>query len=587
MKRCILLLSIILLIMGCSPNGAENEADNLVDEIVLQSTAAALNNSSETDIASSVDAGKSETSQFIRAKGRDLVVGPEDEVIYLRGINFSNYIWNQSHDQLLNLRHHQKSDYERVAAMGMNVVRLNLSTYHFESDEEPYAYLEEGWEWLDREIVWAKDAGVYLILNIHFAPGMSADTDIDFWQNPDNLDRTAAVWRQIAMRYKDEPTIAGYDLFNEPEPPSEAIWADFVDEMVTAIREEDQNHLIVLEAILSIRDANGNWSPVENPFIAVEDDNVMYDFHFYLPFEFTHQKMEYAGIYATYTYPNERVYFDWDHMEWQGSQSSDTLAAGTTDWAYYDGEIIPIKNKDTVLGKPNPFCSSLGDGKAYFGDFVINAFDTRGNFIEEVVHGYVEDDQTWWFWSSDGTGNWESVPSRLIGNMVMSTRAIVMTGTQKNATVSNADFGFVVHPAYQYAIDGWMKGENIASDSDCHFSLELYSLSEGEPVIRENRDYLEKEIQEFVDLAEQANVPLNMGEFGVNWYGWQENRGAEQWFADVFHIAVEKGLHFQSWAYHDIFGIYLEWDVYPDDHEEQHINILMLETLETLFAGLQ
>jgi len=338
---------------------------------------------------------------------------------------------------------------------------------------------------------------------------------------------------------------------------------------------------------LSLRDAEGNWSSVEDPFVAVNDDNVMYDFHFYLPFEFTHQKMEYAGIYATYTYPNERVFFDWDHMQWQGSQSSDSLTPGTTDWAYNGGVMTLIQNQAIVLGKPNPYCSNLGDGKAYFADFVINAFDIQGNFVEEVVHGFVDDDQTWWFWSSDGTGSWETSELDLVGNTVMSTRSIALTGVQKNATVNNVDFGFVINPAYQYAIEGWMKGEDIQSGTDCHFSLELYSLSEGEPVIYENRDYLEKEIEEWINLAIQADVPLNMGEFGVNWYGWQENRGAVQWYTDVFSIAMDKGLHFQSWAYHDIFGIYLAWDQYPDDHAKQDINILMLETLETLFAGLQ
>ena len=523
---------------------------------------------------------------FVQASGRDLVLGDDNTPFYLRGINFSNYIWNHNHEQLMSVKHHRKEDYLKVAEMGMNVVRLNLSTYHFESDDAPYTYLDSGWLWLDQEIEWAREAGVYLILNIHFAPGMSADTDIDFWKETENQKRVVEVWREIAKRYVDEPVIAGFDLFNEPEPPNEQAWKDFVTEMVDAIRESDENHLIILEAILGIRDADGNWLAVENPFFPLEDDNVMFDFHFYLPFEFTHQKMEWAGITATYQYPNERVFFDWDHMEWVENLPGETLPSGTTDWAYYSSEIFKVENPDVVLAKPNPFCNGLENGTAFFSDFIITAYESDGTFIEKVVHGYVEDDQTWWFWSEDGSGELNRSSDVPVEENVLSSQSIMLTGSKKNSTVANADFGFVVNPEYHYSIDGWIKGDNIPPYASCHYVIELFTMSEGEPVIRENRDYLEKEILELAAYAREANVPINIGELGVNWYGWLEDRGADRWYQDMFSILVEQGISFQTWAYHDIFGIYTAWDTFPADHQDEHINYEMLNALTELFSGL-
>lgn len=587
MRRFLFLLIAIIFLTGCvTADIVDNETP--MEESTLSSTPSISPEPTvEVSVPTADDTTEISPALFVRAKGQDLVVGENEERIYLRGINFSNYIWNLNHAELLAVHHHQQSDYERIAEMGMNVVRLNLSTYHFESDDAPFLYHEDGWEWLDQEIAWAKEAGVYLILNIHFAPGMSADNEIDFWQNPDNRNRVIEVWRQIAKRYKDETIIAGYDLFNEPEPPSEAVWRDFVTAMVAAIREEDTNHLIVLEAILGLRDEDGNWSAAESPFVALDDSNVMYDFHFYLPFEFTHQMMEYAGIYSTYSYPNERIFYDWDHMQWEGSQSSEALHAGTTDWQLYSGVPQRLPDDSIVLGKPNPFCSRLGDGNAYFADFVIKAWDQNGTYVKDVMHGFVDADQTWWFWSEDGSGNWGMVEDIPVDDSVISTQAIQFTEIQKNATVSNADFGLELDPDYQYSIEGWMKGDNISAQTSCQFSLEWYSLSEGEPVIHENRDYLEKEIEKFLAMAAGANVPVNMGEFGVNWYGWQEGRGAEQWYADMFSIADDKGLNFQIWAYHDIFGPYTAWNVYPDEQTSDQINQAMLDALVELFGQLE
>ena len=585
MKKWMFFVIMMVLLTGCMPEGEARPTMAAATVAPIATNAPALMMTTTpvpTEAVFEMEAG----SAFVHTQGRELVVGVDEEPIFLRGINFSNYTWDMTHEELLSVRHHEREDYFRVAELGMNVVRFNLSTYHFEDRTQPYTYLEDGWDWLDQEIAWAKEVGVYLILNIHFAPGMSADSEVDFWQTPEYMDRTVEVWRQIARRYRNEPTIAGYDLFNEPEPPDVATWDAFVDAMVAAIREEDSHHLLILEGIHSLNDGTGEWLPVENPYVSVDDDNYMYDFHFYLPFEFTHQKMEWAGIYGLATYPNERVTFDWDHMLWAGNQSGERLESGSTGWKLYSGEIAPIEDKTAVLGKPNPFCSQLGEGTASFADFSVKAYDQDGNFIEEAIHGFVDENQNWWFWSQDESGEWLLSADAPVGDGVVSTRSVTLTGIQQSGTATNVDFGFVVNPDYQYSIEGWMKGENISADTDCYFDMEWYSLTEGEPVIREDREYLAREMEKYIRLAEEANVPLNLGEFGVNWYGWQEDRGGDWWYADMFSIAVENDLHFQSWAYHDIFGIYTQWDVLPSAHTKADINYALMETLKTLFARL-
>ncbi|MBA1330892.1 hypothetical protein QQ73_06880, partial [Candidatus Endoriftia persephone str. Guaymas] len=116
------------------------------------------------------------------------------------------------------------SDYQRIAAMGLTVVRLDLWWKLFEDENNPYTYKQEGWDWLNKNIVWAREAGVRLILDMHGPHGgfQGPGYDGDFWSNSDYMARTKALWDEIASRYKDETVIAAYDLFNEPAPPTQA-----------------------------------------------------------------------------------------------------------------------------------------------------------------------------------------------------------------------------------------------------------------------------------------------------------------------------------------------------------------------------
>ena len=100
----------------------------------------------------------------------------------------------------------------------MNAVRFYMNYRTFEADAAPGKYLDDGWQWLDDNIAWAKSHGVYLILNMHVPPGgfQSLGNGKALWDRPELQDRLIALWTAIARHCKGEPTIAGYDLLNEP-----------------------------------------------------------------------------------------------------------------------------------------------------------------------------------------------------------------------------------------------------------------------------------------------------------------------------------------------------------------------------------
>jgi aryl-phospho-beta-D-glucosidase BglC (GH1 family) len=226
---------------------------------------------------------------FFHAKGTE-IVSESGDPIFFKGVAFGNRVWNNDRIPVL---HHSSEDFLRVKKMGMNLVRFYLNYKTFESDEKPYHYLDDGWKWLDDNVAWAKQHGVYLILNIHIPQGgfQSTGNGWALWEKAENQKRLIALWKAIAARYKDEPVIMGYDLLNEPGvPKSKQEWKTLAQTLVNEIRSVDKRHPIFIERVNSVKK---NWdNDKEMNYVLVEGENLIYEFHIYDPYFYTHQLAE-------------------------------------------------------------------------------------------------------------------------------------------------------------------------------------------------------------------------------------------------------------------------------------------------------
>lgn len=168
-----------------------------------------------------------------------------------------------------------KDDIDALAAWGFNSVRLPMHyrLYTLSVAEEPVAgrqtWLEDGFRRTDELIAWAKANGLYVILDLHAAPGGQgndlniADRDPSqpsLWDDAANRDKTVALWRELARRYRDEPAVAGYDLINEPnwgfadaqdkhgcKETGNAPLRELLVRISAAIREVDTRHMLIVE----------------------------------------------------------------------------------------------------------------------------------------------------------------------------------------------------------------------------------------------------------------------------------------------------------------------------------------------------
>ena len=146
-------------------------------------------------------------------------------------------------------------DFGIIKSWRFNVVRLPFHYSLLEDDAKPGELRPDAFHWLDRAVSMAQQAGIYVILDLHGAPGGQSLDGVtgkagsnQFWL-PANRQRGAFIWQKIAEHYRDNPTVAAYDLLNEPygsmdSSNHDAVLLAAMDEMIHAIRQFDDHHII-------------------------------------------------------------------------------------------------------------------------------------------------------------------------------------------------------------------------------------------------------------------------------------------------------------------------------------------------------
>ncbi len=205
------------------------------------------------------------------------------EVPFSRGVNLTNWFQAGSAHQI-QLGKYTKEDFIRIQSLGFDVIRLPINLHAMTSGAPNYRLEPLFLEFLDQAVDWAEDLQMYLILDNHtFDPAAATDPNIG-----PILEK---VWAQMAQYYHARSEYVIYEVLNEPHDISDQLWNNIQMQVVDAIRAIDQDHYIVI--------GPAGWNSFHNlnDMPVYPQEKLIYTFHFYDPFIFTHQG-------ATWTNPS-------------------------------------------------------------------------------------------------------------------------------------------------------------------------------------------------------------------------------------------------------------------------------------------
>lgn len=251
---------------------------------------------------------------FVTTDGPDFI-GPDGDRLLLKGIGLGNWLLPEgymlnfkraSSPRLINevvcqlvgeaaaaafwesfcANYVTRADIAFLKRSGFNHVRVPFNARLFTASGPFDSLSGPGYAWLDALVSWCREVGLFVVLDMHGAPGgQTGDNIDDSWGYPFLFESeasqalTVSLWQSLARRYADEPTVLGYDLLNEPiatyfdterlNPLLEPLYRRIVE----AIREVDPNHIVFL--------GGAQWNTNFDIFGPPFDDKAAYTFHRY------------------------------------------------------------------------------------------------------------------------------------------------------------------------------------------------------------------------------------------------------------------------------------------------------------------
>jgi endoglucanase len=243
-----------------------------------------------------------------------------------------------------------EADIHYLKTIGVNSIRIPFSYRLFTKED----YLGEnnpdrGFELLDRVIGWCKKENIYVMLDMHSAPGGQTGDNIDdgygypfLFKSEASQNLTADIWKRIADHYKNETIILGYDLLNEPiatyfnadelNPLLEPLYK----KITAAVRAVDKNHIVIL--------GGAQWDSNFKAFGAPFDSKAIYTFHKYWTEPTKQVIQDYIDFRDKYNVPIYCGETGENKDEWVAAFKN-TLEQNNIGWHFW-----PYKKMDNVSG---------------------------------------------------------------------------------------------------------------------------------------------------------------------------------------------------------------------------------------------
>lgn len=296
-----------------------------------------------------------------------------------RGVNVLGYdpLWKDPSKARFQSRH-----FKIIRQGGFDFIRVVLQAFsHMDARNQ----LDRRWlKTLDRVIAQASRAGLRVIIDEHDFNACSEDLDLC-------ETKLTAFWQQIGRRYRSAPDTVLFELLNEPHGKLDAAhWNALIKRLLPIVRASNPTRTLVIGPT--------QWNSLSQlPALDLpaNDRNILVTFHFYEPFQFTHQGARWAeetknlrGI--PFTAEDEaRIARDFDTVAaWSKANDRPVLLG---EFGAYDGSGTPMADRARYALTVRKAAEAHGMPWAYWqfdSDFVVYDID-RDRWVEPIRRALV------------------------------------------------------------------------------------------------------------------------------------------------------------------------------------------------------
>lgn len=305
---------------------------------------------------------------------------------FSRGVNLTNW-FQAGNAKQIQFTKYTKQDFIRIKSLGCDVIRLPINLHFMTNGSPDYTIDPLFFDFLDQVVDWAEELQIHLLLDNHTFD-LNADTQ------PSIEGILLKVWPQMAERYKNRSDYIYYEVLNEPHGISTAVWCQIQLKVINAIRAIDTKHTIIVGA-----SGFNSYNELKNMPVYT-DKNLIYTFHFYDPFMFTHQGASWTtGMVDVANVPFPYVA---SRMPAVPASAKGTWVESSLNNYKNDGTVAKVKQLvDIAVSFKNSRNVNIFCGE--FGVYIPNSPHADRVYWYDVVRRYLEEKGiSWTIWDYQG-----------------------------------------------------------------------------------------------------------------------------------------------------------------------------------------
>lgn len=248
----------------------------------------------------------------------------------------------------------EESFFKTIKDGGFDTVRVPIRWNAYAAEKPPYTIDPAIFERVDWVLKNAQEQGLVVILDLHHY--------LEIMEEPGaHKERFLAIWDQIARRYQQAPEGVYFELLNEPNGSISGTnaWNELLVEAIQVIRASNPQRTIIV--------GPGNWNSIANLYILQlpeQDRNLIVTFHYYQPFNFTHQGADWVENSAP-----------WLGTTWTGTRTEKFSINRDLDMAK---QWADKNNRPLFLGEFGAYSKADMDSRALWTAYLARAAEERG-----------------------------------------------------------------------------------------------------------------------------------------------------------------------------------------------------------------
>jgi len=247
----------------------------------------------------------------------------------------------------------QEEYFDLIRQAGFDFVRLPVRWNSHADENAPYAIEPAFFARIDQVLGWALQRNLAVIVDLHNYDELMSNP----WGNED---RYLAIWQQVAEHYRDYSGQVLFELLNEPNGQLDAaLWNKYAAEALAIVRESNPARDVILGAV--------NWNAYDwlSTLDVPADEHLMVTYHYYLPFEFTHQGAEWVGAESQ----------QWLGTTWDGTDAQQAEVTRNFDSV---AEWAQRKHVRILLGEFGAYSKAPFDSRVRWTEFVRSEAEGHG-----------------------------------------------------------------------------------------------------------------------------------------------------------------------------------------------------------------